>query len=94
MGGIMAKVSFTSLLLRFFPDLKTEEVSAVNVRELITELDKKYEGLSSYLIEENGGLRQHVNIFINGNMINDRVNLSDKITSQDNINIIQALSGG
>lgn len=90
----MAKVSFTSLLLRFFPDLKTEEVSAVNVRELITELDKKYEGLSSYLIEENGGLRQHVNIFINGNMINDRVNLSDKITSQDNINIIQALSGG
>ncbi len=90
----MARVEFTSLLKRFFPDLKSEEVSADNVQELLIELDKKYKGLSAYLIHEQGELRQHVNIFINGNMINDRINLTDEISEKDKINIIQALSGG
>lgn len=90
----MAKVQFTSLLLRFFPELKSEEVNAQNVQELLKELDKKYEGLSTYLAEENSGLRKHVNIFINGKMIKDRVGLSDTISDNDSINIIQALSGG
>ena len=90
----MARVEFTSLLQRFFPDLKSEEIEVNNVKELLTELDKKYEGISSYLTQGNTGLRQHVNIFINGNMIEDRVNLSDQISTNDTINIIQALSGG
>jgi len=90
----MAKVQFTSLLVRFFPDIKSEEVSASSVKELLTELDTKYKGLSTYLIEDNGELRKHVNIFINGNMIKDRQQLSDTITKNDTINIIQALSGG
>ena len=90
----MAQVQFTSLLLRFFPDLKTEEVNAQDVKHLLEELDNKYEGLSSYLAEENVGLRKHVNIFINGKMIKDRVGLSDTISDNDSINIIQALSGG
>ncbi|MCB0410377.1 MAG: MoaD/ThiS family protein [Flavobacteriales bacterium] len=90
----MAKVQFTSLLQRFFPDLKPEEVEAANVKELLSKLDKIYTGLSTYLVEENGGLRKHVNIFVNGVMIKDRIHLSDKIGSNDTINIIQALSGG
>ena len=90
----MAKVEFTSLLQRFFSDLTSEEIEANNVKELLEKLDKKYEGMSSYLIHENSGLRQHVNIFINGNVIKDRVNLSDQISTNDTINIIQALSGG
>lgn len=90
----MALVQFTSLLLRFFPDLQSEEVEASTVKELLDELDNKHKGLSSYLVEENIGLRKHVNIFINGKMIQDRVGLADSISENDSINIIQALSGG
>lgn len=90
----MVKVEFTSLLQRFFPELNSVEIEASNVKELLAELDKKYEGLSTYLIHENAGLRKHVNIFINGNMIKDRAKLSDQLSTNDTINIIQALSGG
>ncbi len=90
----MVKVEFTSLLLRFFPDLVPMEVEATTVKELLSELDKTHEGLSAYLAQENTGLRQHVNIFINGNMIKDRIKLSDQLATNDTINIIQALSGG
>jgi len=90
----MVTVEFTSLLQRFFPNLKTEQVQANSVAQLIAELNIKYPGLSSYLIEENGGLRKHVNIFVNGNMIKDREQLLDTLLHHDKVNIIQALSGG
>lgn len=90
----MAKIEFTSLLQRFFPNIKPENIEASTVKELLIKLDVKYPGLSTYLVEENVGLRKHVNIFINGVMINDRIKLSDKINTIDKVNIIQALSGG
>lgn len=90
----MVTVQFTSLLQRFFPNLKTEQVEATSVAQLLEELDIKYPGLSSYLIEEHGGLRKHVNIFVNGTMIKDREQLSDTLLHDDKVNIIQALSGG
>ena len=90
----MITVHFTSLLNRFFPDLKPESVEANTVCELLVELDKLYPGLSGYLIEENGRLRKHVNIFVNGEMISDRESLQDVLKDNDEVNIIQALSGG
>ncbi len=90
----MVKVQFTSLLKRFFPNLKAEELEANTVEELVLSLDKIYPGLRAYLLEEQGNLRKHVNIFVNGTMIKDRVSLSDRLLHNDKVNIIQALSGG
>ena len=90
----MVNVEFTSLLKRFFPTLTSVEVEASTVKDLLEEIDKEYSGLSGYLIEEHGGLRKHVNIFINGNMVKDREKLSDVLNENDKVNIIQALSGG
>lgn len=95
MGGIeVVTIQFTSLLKRFFPNLKTEEIEANTVAELVMLLDKTYPGLKAYLVEEQGSLRKHVNIFVNGTMIKDRINLSDRLLYNDQVNIIQALSGG
>jgi len=90
----MVIVEFTSLLKRFFPNLSTVEVRASSVKELVQVLDEQYSGLSGYLIEEHGGLRKHVNIFVNSKMIKDREGLSDTLSENDKVNIIQALSGG
>jgi hypothetical protein len=45
-------------------------------------------------LDEQGSLRKHVNIFIDGKMINDRNKLSDPFTTGSEIYIMQALSGG
>lgn len=90
----MVVVEFTSLLKRFFPNLQSEKVDASDVKQLLVSLDQKYPGLSGYLIDEQGSLRKHVNIFVNGKTIEDRIKLSDKLFNQDKVNIIQALSGG
>lgn len=90
----MPTVQFTSNLRRFYPNLKSTHLEAHNVKELIAMLNQKYPGIKKYLLDDQSRLRHHVNIFINDIMIDDRIDLSDSISSHDKIFIMQALSGG
>ncbi len=50
--------------------------------------------LKSYILDEQGRARTHVNIFVDGMMISDRIRLSDPVHETTEIYILQALSGG
>ena len=90
----MAHVAFTRHLQRFFPSLTECEVPATTVREVIVELDRLHPGLASYLLDETGRLRRHVNIFVGEEPIYDRTTLTDPVTPDARVFILQALSGG
>lgn len=90
----MARIKFTSNLNRFFPSLGTLDLKANDVRSIIEQLDEHHEGLSSYLVDERGALRKHVHIYINEQLIEDRQHLSDQVTEESQIYIMQAISGG
>lgn len=47
-----------------------------------------------YVLDDQGALRKHMAIFINGEPVLDRKNLADQIPSDGTIDIVQALSGG
>ncbi len=88
------KVHFTPALKRFVPALESIEVQGATIADVITGIEDIYPGLTDYLIEENGALRKNVNIFVNDTFISDRKALSDAVQPQDEVYIIQALSGG
>lgn len=90
----MPKVNFTAALKRFFPDLEPLAIDVSTVVELITYLENHHPGIGAYLLDEQGALREHVNIFIGENLLKDRVKLSDKINPDDEVYVMQALSGG
>jgi len=90
----MAKVNFTTALKRFYPDLKEMDLSATTVNELLDLIEVKHPGIKNYLVEDQGMLRQHVNVFVNGKMVTDRAKLSDELQSNSEVYIMQALSGG
>lgn len=90
----MAKIKFTAALQRFFPDLQELEISGSTVAEALQEIEVKYPGIKSYILDERGTVRQHMNIFVKGELIEDEVTLQDKVSEQDEIIIFQALSGG
>lgn len=92
---MMAKVKFTRHLVRYFPTLDdTVEVNGRNITEILSSLDQQYPGLAAYIIDEQGTLRKHVNIFVAGNLIHDRKTLQDAVGDDDQVYIFQALSGG
>jgi molybdopterin synthase sulfur carrier subunit len=90
----MAHVAFTRHLQRFFPSLTECEVPASTVREVLVELERLHPGLASYLLDETGRLRRHVNIFVGEEPIYDRTTLTDPVTPDARVFILQALSGG
>lgn len=90
----MVHVKFTSHLKRFFPNLAPFDLEARTVAEVITALEQRHPGLGSYIVDERGALRKHVNIFIGEDLIYDRQTLSDALADGDQVFILQALSGG
>ena len=91
----MVKVEYTSVLKRFFPTLENSEwVEASSLIELLNVLNDKYPGIKGYLLDENDCLRDHVNIFIGNDQIPDKNDLSVILKRNDEILIIQAISGG
>lgn len=90
----MAHFRFTANLRRYFPELKPEEIQEATVIEAIDKLNERYPGIKGYICEDQGELRQHVQIFIGDEQLKDRQGLSDAIGSKDEVYIMQALSGG
>jgi len=90
----LIKVKFTSALKQFFPDLSEQELESTSIKEIITSIESIYPGMQDYLLDEDGSLRKHVNIFVRDEMMVDRHRLSDTLTDGDEVLIFQALSGG
>jgi molybdopterin converting factor small subunit len=89
----MPKVEFTANLQRHVA-LPPTEAQGRTVREVLDRVFSTNERARSYVLDEQGALRPHMVIFVNGEPITDRLSLSDAVSDSDEIFILQALSGG
>ena len=92
MGG-MPRVSFTSHLQRFL-DAPPREVTGSTVAAALEEVLADNPRLRGYVLDERGGVRQHVTIFVDDQPIRDRAALTDAVSHDAEIFVLQALSGG
>lgn len=92
----MPRVELTRHLYEFFPHLEGKPlvVEATTVADALAEIEKLAPGVTFYICDELGRLRQHVNVFIGDDRIQDRRRLSDALTPDSRVLIMQALSGG
>lgn len=89
----MARVSFTPILRRHL-DVDRTTVDGATVRAVLDGVFEVNPRLKRYLLEDHGGLRKHVQVFVNGDMVGDRRHLSDALSADDDVYVMQALSGG
>jgi hypothetical protein len=89
----MARVSFTGNLKRHLA-CPPAMVEAKTVREALEAVFASNPPLRSYILDDQGRLRRHVNVFVNTTMIADRARQSDAVGAADEIYVLQALSGG
>ncbi len=90
----MPTVNFTQALKRFYPGLKPMEIRGNTVAEVVESVNANFPGIKDYLVDEQGRLRKHVNIFVGEKLIHDKQTLSDTVHPHDEVFIMQALSGG
>lgn len=89
----MPKVVFTSNLQRHI-NCPEVEASGTTVREVLDAVFISHRQLRGYIIDEQGRLRTHMAVFVDGNRIKDRDQLSDPVESSSEVYVMQALSGG
>ena len=89
----MPTVHFTSHL-RNFLDCPAVEVTGDTVRTALEIVFSQNPRVRSYVLDDQGQVRRHVNVFIDGTLIVDRVHLSDPLGESSEIFVMQALSGG
>ena len=90
---VMPIVSFAPQLQRHVP-CPTQRVMAVTLGEALREAFVAAPALEPYVLDEQGHVRKHVAVFLNNEMIASRRDLTLPVAGEDNIMVIQALSGG
>jgi sulfur carrier protein ThiS len=89
----MATVRFTQNIQRHVA-CPTREVTGANLRAALDDYFRENEKARGYVLDEQGKIRQHMVVFIDGEMVRDRDRLSDAVQSNSVIDVIQSLSGG
>jgi molybdopterin converting factor small subunit len=89
----MGTLSFTANLRRHV-NCPPVTVGAGTVRAALEVAFSANPMLRSYVLDEQGRLRKHVNIYVNDRLIGDRTAQADRIGDSDDVFVFQALSGG
>lgn len=89
----MPTVRFTQNIQRHVP-CPTHEVAGTTVRDVLDNYFRMNEKARGYVLDDQGRLRQHMAIFIDGSQIRDRDNLSDPVPADAIVDLVQSLSGG
>ena len=89
----MATVRFTSALERFLA-APPADVAGTTVGETLAAVFEARPALRGYVLDDQGALRRHVAVYIDGKAVRDRIKLSDPIGAEDDIYVFQALTGG
>ena len=75
-------------------DCPEGEAAGATVREVLEAYFQVHAQARGYVLDDQGQLRHHMAIFINGGQILNRENLSDAVPEGATLDIVQALSGG
>ena len=89
----MPTVVFAPAIQRHVPS-PPHPVQAATVRAALEAAFAAVPKLRDYVLEDQGQLRKHIAIFVDGAQVRDRETLADPVDEDAEIYVVQALSGG
>ena len=89
----MPTVRFTDNIQRHV-SCPTREVDGTTVREALEQYFTANTRARGYTLDDQGHLRPHMAVFVDGRQLQDRDALSDVVETATVIDVVQALSGG
>ena len=89
----MPSVTFAPALTRHVP-CEPQDVQAPTLRLALDGAFRAAPALRGYVLDEQGAVRKHVAVFVNGQMVASRSQLDVPLAPADRVMVIQALTGG
>lgn len=97
----MAKVTLASALARWLPpearpkrSQLSLEIPGATLGEVLDGLFVQHPVLRGYVVDERGQVRHHVALFVDGEAVLDKRNLTQPLPEGARVHVMQALSGG
>jgi sulfur-carrier protein len=90
----MAKVHIPTPLRGFTRNQAEVQAPGATVGEVLTELEKRFPGLGSRLLDGKGALRRYVNVFHNDEDIRGLQELDTPVKDSDRLTVLTAMAGG
>jgi molybdopterin synthase sulfur carrier subunit len=88
------KVRIPTPLRKLTNEAELVEVKAGTIGAAIAELQSQYPGIKERLVDESGGIRRFVNVYVNEEDIRFLENLETPLKDGDEVSIIPAIAGG
>ncbi|MCB4365957.1 MoaD/ThiS family protein [Hydrogenophaga taeniospiralis] len=89
----MVHVEFAPSLRRHV-DCAPQQVVPGTLREVLETALRAAPELAHYVFDDQRAVRKHVAVFVNRQMVQDRVTLNQGLVAGDKVLVVQALSGG
>ena len=77
--------------LRSYTERAEVDAQGATLAEVLADLDRRYPGIRFRMIDEQDRTRRHMRFFVNGTAVFD---LAQPLAADDEVAIVQALSGG
>ncbi len=97
----MPKVVLASALARWLPQADAPQAGEIvlefdgsRLDDVLERLFARHPGLRGYVLDEHGTVRHHVAIFVDGDAIRDKTDLTQALGEHAEVYVMQALSGG
>jgi molybdopterin converting factor small subunit len=82
-------------VMKYYVDNQAEFfVPALTVKEVVDQVIEQYPSIKFHLVDANGNLRRHFNIFINGTHIRDLNGMDTTLKEEDKVILMASAAGG
>jgi molybdopterin converting factor small subunit len=86
----MAVVKLRGPLQKFAGGTAEHAIEGATVREILRGLENAQPGVAGWILDERGLIRQHINVFVNGEQGDE----DTSVAPGDRIDVLPAISGG
>ena len=90
----MPSIRFPAVM-KYYLDNKSEFfVPALTIGELVNKIIEQYPSIKFHLVDSEGQLRKHFNIFVNGTHIRDLNGMDTPVQEADRVILMASAAGG
>jgi len=90
----MPSVRFPAVMKYYVNNQSEFSISAFTAGELIEKIVEQYPGVKFHLVDADGNLRRHFNIFVNGTHIRDLNGMETPLNEEDKVILMASAAGG
>ena len=90
----MPTVRFPAVMKYYVNNQAQFFVPATTVSELVTKVVEQYPSVKFHLVDAQGNLRKHFNVFVNGIHIRDLSGMDTPLNEEDKVILMASAAGG